>query len=440
MSSNPFLALFASTAALVAPEMQDRFEANLNSAFASEAGRKLLEESAASASADDGFWFAADDWRSAYRPYVVCDGILQIPVKGVLLHDFPWALGGWLTGYEYIWRAFERGMADGNVRGIALVIDSPGGMVAGCFEATDKMVALKQAVGKPVRAYAHESAYSAAYAVATVADSITVSRTGGVGSIGVVTSHVNVSSALDKAGYKVTFIFAGKHKVDGNSYEPLPDAVKARIQERIDELYGIFVGTVAQNRALDETAVRATEALTFTASQATSNGLADSIGTLDDALAAFAADLSNPQGDEEMSDKDNSAGSNQAAIDAAVATATANHEAALATALATARTEATTAERTRVAAILGSDEAKGRDGLANHLAFKTDMSVEDAKAALAESPKAEAEGAETPFNKEMSKDNPDVGAGEGDDDKASSNPVELARAAGVRGVRPAATA
>lgn len=132
-----------------------------------------------------------------------------------------------------------------------------------------------------------------------------------------------------------------------------------------------------------------------------------------------------------MSDKDNSAGSNQAAIDAAVATATANHESALATA----RTEATTAERTRIAAILGSEEAKGRGDLANHLALETDTPAEAAVAILAKSLKVE-EGAETPFNKEMSKGNPDVGAGEGGDDQAS-NPVALARAAGIRGVRPA---
>jgi ClpP class serine protease len=303
-------------------------------------------------------------------------------------------------------------------------------MVAGCFGCVDKMYARRGE--KPVRAYASESAYSAAYAIFSVAEHGTVARTGGVGSIGVVTAHMDLSKALEDFGIKITFIFAGKHKVDGNAYEPLPADVKARIQTRIDELYGIFVQTVARNRGLDEQAVRDTEALTFTASESLSNGLADEIGELDDALAAFAADLSNPQGDEEMSTQDKPA-LTQADIDNAVAAATANHESALATA----RTEAASAERTRIAAILGSDEAKGREGLANHLALETDTASEAAVAILAKSPKVE-EGAETPFNKEMSKGNPDVGAGEGDDDEqAISNPVALARAAGIRGVRPA---
>lgn len=46
-----------------------------------------------------------------------------------------------------------------------------------------------------------------------------------------------------------------------------------------------------------------------------------------------------------------------------------------------------TAERTRVKAILGGDAAKGREGLAAHFAFDTDMPPEAANAALAAAPK-----------------------------------------------------
>src|SRR5690606_35412971 len=106
----------------------------------------------------------------------------------------------------------------------------------------------------------------------------------GVGSIGVVTSHVDMSKMMDDIGYKITFIHAGKHKVDGNSYESLKPEVKERIQARINELYDVFVATVARNRGLDEQAVRDTEALTFSPSEAMSKGLADSVGPLDDAV------------------------------------------------------------------------------------------------------------------------------------------------------------
>lgn len=52
-----------------------------------------------------------------------------------------------------------------------------------------------------------------------------------------------------------------------------------------------------------------------------------------------------------------------------------------------ASTTAVTAERTRVKAIMGSDNAKGRETLAAHFAFDTDMSAEAATAALAAAPK-----------------------------------------------------
>lgn len=358
----------------------------------------------------DGFWFSPDDWRSAYRPYVVKDGVLQVPVKGVLLNNFPYAIGNWATGYEYIWRAFDRGQRDPEVRGIALVCDTPGGMVAGNFELVDKMFAYPNR--KPVAGFAHESAYSAGYSIISVSDpgQVTVSRTGGVGSIGVVTSHYDVSKMMEQIGWNITFIHAGKHKVDGNPYEALPDDVKVRIQARIDDLYGIFVKTVARNRGMDEQAIRDTEALTFSAPDALSIGLADKIGAFDDALADFSASLNPNVGDETMADF------TQADIDNAVAAATANHAAALATA----RTEGATAERERISTILASDEAKDRPKAALSLALKGGMDAAATASVLGDLPVEKAEVTEKPdgdagakgdrFDVAMKGNNPEIDA------------------------------
>ena len=343
---NPILARFASQPALVTPGMDDWFRACVEGAAAQPRFGELAAVSSAAGGSDDVFWYPEDDWRSSFRPYVVRDGILFVPVKGVLLHDFPWAIGSYATGYLYIWRAIERGLSDGNVRGIALMHDTPGGMVAGCFECADKIFAARGA--KPIRAFAHESAYSAGYAIASAADEIAVSRTGGVGSIGVVTMHVDIEKALEEAGYKVTLIHAGKHKVDGWPYKALSEDARARIQARIDDIYGIFVAAVSRNRGLEEKAVRDTEALTFSGPEAVSNGLADSIGALDDAVAAFAADLSTPSdGDEEMS-KENTAADQAAAVAAA---RTEGETAGKAIGLEQGRTEGATAERARILGI-----------------------------------------------------------------------------------------
>ncbi len=412
--NNPFLARFDGTPALIAPEMKGIFEACLQQT-ATAMARLDADTSQPKMLDGDDFWFAADDWRAVYRPYIVKNGILQVPVKGVLLHDFPWQIGAWATGYEYIWQAVKRGQADGNVRGIAFVCDTPGGMVAGCFECVDRIDAIENR--KPLRSYAMESAYSAGYAIASVADSITVSRTGGVGSIGVVTMHIDVSSAMDRAGIKVTFIYAGEHKVDGNAFEALKPEVKERIQARIDELYGVFVSCVARNRAMDEQAVRDTKALTFTATQAVSNGLADSIGSLDDAIAAFAVEVTSNEEDEHMADY------TQAQFEEGTA-------AARGEGLSVGRTEGATAERARINGILASDAGKDRPKAALSAALKTDMTVEQASAFLTDLPK---EGAEakvedkkedaktTTFEQAMDQTgNPDIGATAGGDEPKMS--------------------
>jgi len=417
--NNRFAALFADNEpSLVAPEKQGAFESCLHQANAIQT--RLDADMSAPHMIDD-FWFADTDWRSAYRPYIVRDGILQIPVKGVLLHDFPWQFGSFATGYDYIWRAFKRGHEDGNVRGVAFVEDSPGGMVAGCFDLVDRVHAFPNR--KPLRAFAQESAYSAAYAVASVADSITVSRTGGVGSIGVVTAHVDVSKMMDEAGFKITFIHFGKHKVDGNPYEALKPEVKERIQARIDELGEVFVSSVARNRGMEADDIRATEALTFTATQAVSNGLADSIGSLDDAIATFVADLSLDEGDEQMSNQDKSTAVDQAA-----------HEAGVTTARAEGRNEGlkagAVAERERINAIIGSDEGKARPKAALSAALKTDMTVEQAKAFLGDLSEEKASTTETaapkgqsPFETAMGKtDNPNVGAAAQGEEERSEVP------------------
>ena len=353
------LAGFQDNPSLVCIDQQATFNGCLNSLAQNEDFPKLL-----AASAQDDFWFSSDDWRARYRPYNVNAGVLTIPVRGVLLHDFPWTIGSYATGYDYILKAFQRGMADASVRGIAFQIHSPGGDVAGCFDAVDKMHSAKGT--KPIRAFAHEYAYSAAYAIASLADKIVVSRTGGVGSIGVVTSHVDYSKMLENDGIKVTFIQFGAHKTDGNPYEALGADAKARIQARIDALGEVFVATVARNRKLDAKKVRATEALTFTASEAISNGLADMVGPLDDAVAAFAADLetAQSQGEEQMT-KETSA-VDQAALDTARAE---GHAAGL--------QAGASAERTRITAILTSEDGKAKPKAAL-AAVKAGMTVEAA--------------------------------------------------------------
>lgn len=430
------LSRFADSPALVSEAYTNQFEGCLSALANNPDLPKMLSEKMAAD--DDGFWPDPNSWRAAYRPYIVRDGILQIPVRGVLLSDFGWQVGSWATGYQYISRAFHRGLSDPEVKGIAFLVNSPGGEVAENFDLVDRIHTQRGV--KPIRAFAYEHAYSAAYSVISTADRIDMSRTGGVGSIGVLITHIDVSKAMDNVGWKITFISAPKdgHKTDGNPYEPLTDEVRARWQKRAEALYDIFVTTVARGRGISEEAVRATKALTFTAEEAIERGLADNVAPLDDAMAAFAADLSSTKGNDTMSDTENAAAAD-AAINAARAEGkTEGHAAGM--------KEGATAERNRINAIISSDEGKARPKAALSAALKTDMSVEQAKAFLSDLPEEKAEAPNTGktereeasnrqrFDAAMQVDKPDVGADHGEAD-ADDNVVSMAASFGIPGIR-----
>lgn len=373
------LSRFKGTVALIDAEMSSEFEGCVSAIAAHEHGAALMAEPMVAGT--DGFWFPPDDWRASYRPYHVEAGVLQIPVRGVLLANFGFQMGSYATGYHYIWKAFERGLADESVERIAFMMHCPGGEARECFDTVDRMVAAREGNSKPVWAFAYDQCTSGAYALASVADEIAMSRTGGVGSVGVVTSHIDLSEAMEKSGVKVTFISApeGGHKTEGGPYEKLSKTARDRIQARIDETYELFVSTITVNRGMSEEDVRGSKAAVFTPNQAVENGFADRVGTLDSAVAAFAA-LSVPETQDEdqiMSTqaqdtgKKPANGGDEAAVNAARAE---GYESGKADGV----KEGAQAERDRVSAIINSDEGKKRPKAALSAAIKTGMSTEDA--------------------------------------------------------------
>jgi signal peptide peptidase SppA len=196
-----------------------------------------------------------------------------------------------LLSYADIGDAIALAMDDPSVRGVILDVDSPGGEVGGLFDLVERISAIKSASGKPLWAVANEAALSAAYAIASASDRLYVTRTGELGSIGVVAVHVDESGADAKAGLSWSFVFAGDQKVDGNAHEPLSQRARATIQADVDRLYAEFCGLVATNRGLTAETVRATHAAVYRGELAVRAGLADRVGTLDAAIADMAAEF-----------------------------------------------------------------------------------------------------------------------------------------------------
>lgn len=317
--------------------------------------------------------------------YRFAGGVALIPVFGTLINRGAW-IGSYsgLSSYEGLGASLAAAVEDADVETIVLDLDSGGGEAAGAFEASDKVRAA--AAVKPVVAFVNSMAASAAYAIASAATKIVVTPSAVVGSIGVVLLHLDRSGQMAKAGVKPTLIFAGASKVDGNPFSPLPEGVRDRFQAEVDGLYGMFVEAVGNGRkGLSAEAIRGTEARMFMGQTAVDMGLADSVGSLDDALSEFS-----PRGGSSRISKGAIMANESATSAAEAGIPRAEHESAIASAARAANETGAFAERERIGAILNHAEASGRETLARHLAFHTALTPADAAAMLAASPKAEA--------------------------------------------------
>ena len=217
--------------------------------------------------------------------------VAVIPIHGTLVRRTSGleAESG-LASYTGIAAQLDAALTSPEVAAILLDIDSPGGESGGVFDLADRIRAASQV--KPVWAVANDMAFSAAYALASAATRVFVARTGGVGSIGVIAMHIDQSVKDAKDGVRYTAVFAGERKNDLNPHEPLSDAAHAVLKAEVDRVYELFVETVARHRGLDADAVRATEAGLFFGPDAVATGLADAVGSLDDALTQLTQSLS----------------------------------------------------------------------------------------------------------------------------------------------------
>lgn len=194
------------------------------------------------------------------------------------------------TSSQVFARDFETAMKDSNIGAVLMVIDSPGGMVAGTQELVDRIYAARGT--KPVWAFVDPMAASAAYWIASAADQIIAAPSAqDIGSIGVVRVHQDESKALEKAGITTTIIRSTENKYQGNSFEPLSEATKAHYQARVDEAHATFVAGVARNRNVSIATVseRFGKGSTFMAREALDRKMIDRVATLESVLDELSA-------------------------------------------------------------------------------------------------------------------------------------------------------
>ncbi len=216
----------------------------------------------------------------AMNMYEVKDGVAIISIDSVLTKSrtfFSSLFGG--TSMRDIGNQIDMAMADTEVHGIILSIDSPGGTVDGTQELVAKINS-HRGNGKSIVAVGDGIMASAAYWIASAADKIYIANdTTSVGSIGVVATHVDVSEQDKQFGEKWTEITAGAYKRIASNHAPLTVEGREYIQSQVDHIYSVFVQSVAANRGKDsvEDILPAADGKIFIGQQAVEVGLVDGI-------------------------------------------------------------------------------------------------------------------------------------------------------------------
>jgi protease IV len=169
-----------------------------------------------------------------------------------------------------------------NISSIVLEINSGGGEVDG----TEMLGEVVRQSKKPVVAYVAGMAASAAYWVASQCAEIVMesATTSEVGSIGVLSMHVDSSAYYEAEGHKITILRSdgSEDKALFNSVEALSPKIVATVKADLNRIRGTFIKTVKKGRPAIDAGVFTGKM--FAGTEAIKLGMADKIGYLGDAV------------------------------------------------------------------------------------------------------------------------------------------------------------
>lgn len=227
---------------------------------------------------------AIDAMRHEKREPSTDGKVAVLPIYGVLnqrINMIEAMSGG--TSTEMIGRQLKALDKDPDIAAIVADFHTPGGGVFGIEETAE----IISKINKPVFGVANSLSASAGYWLLSACEEVWITPSGEAGSIGVYSAHSYIGKALEDDGEEITLISAGKYKVEGNPFEPLSEDARKEMQRRVDEYYSMFTGSVAKYRGVQvEDVVNGYgQGRTVGAQDAVKLGLADKVGTLDEAVA-----------------------------------------------------------------------------------------------------------------------------------------------------------
>jgi protease-4 len=173
------------------------------------------------------------------------------------------------------------------VRAVVVRINSPGGGVTASDIMRHDLTEFRMRTRLPIVACLMDVGAGGAYYLATAADQIHAHPTTITGGIGVILNIYNLSDALAQQNIIPTPVKAGDNIDLGSPIRSMDDAKRKLLQTMANEFHTRFRDTVAASRRLSpEMQAAAFDGRVFTGRQALDLGLVDSLGYLDDAIAA----------------------------------------------------------------------------------------------------------------------------------------------------------
>lgn len=216
-------------------------------------------------------------------PRLARDKVVVIPLSGSITTGDSSSFSGSSITPGLVRDYLAKAENDRAVKAIVFHIESPGGEIEPCQEILLEIERAKET--KTIVVSMGSMAASGGYYISTPAHKIVALPTTMTGSIGVISSAVNIHGLLDKLGIEIEIFKGGKYKDMYWGVRNLTVEEQEIMQAMVDEYYEQFLDVVAEGRGLSREAVRelATGQL-YTGSRAKELRLVDQLGDLDTAI------------------------------------------------------------------------------------------------------------------------------------------------------------
>lgn len=195
---------------------------------------------------------------------------------------------------ERIIQQVKQAAEDEHVKGVLLVVDSPGGLVADSHQIYHELKKLSK--DKPVFVQFQRIAASGGYYISMGAGpqgKIFAEPTTWTGSIGVIMPRYEFGELAEKLGVKSEPLKTGEFKDALSPFKPLSDREKALWENILNQSFDQFKSIIDENRdtlTAEQVAQLATGQI-YTAKDAKENGLVDEIGFEEDSIEALKTQL-----------------------------------------------------------------------------------------------------------------------------------------------------